>query len=392
MIYKQPHSKFYMCKFRFQKKLIRRSTGVVTAKSARIVEAKLRLELANGNWQILEPPEDIPTLRHFIEQSFLSHVQKVFPAESKTRKYYEYGAGLLKKSELAKLPLDKIQSKHARQFDAGHSNLAASTRNCALRTLRRALSYAGGGTRKEDGLGILDRAPRIPLAERENRRERVLTADEAKAYLGACKQPWRDCALIILSTGARPSEVYALRWEQIEWRDGSGIIYMGEGKSLNAKRPLPLLAEVYKVLRARHEAQGYPQEGWSFASDSASGHLEQGSAKNQHQAALASLATAHKGNPKECPEVKPFPPYTLRHTALTWIAPYCDSYTLAKVAGHGSTSMTSRYIHPAQQTIESAFTKMATRQKVVIHAGHTRKSLESGNGSKSGIKSNESDS
>lgn len=374
MIYKQPHSKFYMTKFRFQKRLIRRSTGCSTARAARIIESKLRLELANGNWNILEPPESVPSLAHFIEQSFLPHMAKVFEPTSKTLGYYRYGAGLLSKSELAKLPLDKIGSKHARQFDAAYSNLEASTRNCALRTLRRVLSYASTGTKKEDGLEIIERAPRIPLAERENRRDRVLTRDEAKAYLEACKEPWKTAATIILGTGARPSEVYRLRWEQIEWRDGTGIIYMTKaGKTKNAERPLPLLPEVYQVLRARYEDQGYPSEGWVFPSDSASGHLEQGSAKNQHQAAI------------EDSKVTPFAPYSLRHTFLTWAARYMDTYTLARVAGHGSTSMTSRYVHPQQQAIETGFKKMAAGQEVVIHAGHTQNLLESSKTSESSV-------
>lgn len=389
MIYKQSHSKFYWTKFRFQKKLVRRSTGCSTAKAARVVESNLRVELAKGNWGILEPRESVPTLAHFIEQSFLPHMGKVFPAESRTLAYYRYGAGLLTKSELAKMALDKIQSRHARQYAAAHSNLEATTRNCALRTLRRVLSYASDGTKKEDGLGILERAPRVPLADNENRRDRVLSTVEARAYLDACREPWKTAATIILGTGARPSEVYGLRWEQIKWREGSGIIYMTRaGKTKNAERPLPLLPEVYAVLRARYEDQGYPSDGWVFASDSASGHLEQGSAKNQHHAALDALAEAHSERPNKYPEVEPFPPYTLRHTALSWIAPYCDAYTLSKLAGHGSVSMTSRYIHPAQQSIELAFTKMAARQKVVIHAGHTRKFSKSAKRSKVAVSGN----
>lgn len=379
MIYKQPHSKFYMTKFRFQKKLVRRSTGCTTAKAARVVESNLRVELAKGNWGILEPREAVPTLGHFIEQSFLPHIKKVFPADSRTLDYYKYGVKLLSKSAMAKVTLDKIQSKHARQYAAAHSNLEASTINCPLRTLRRILSYASTGTKKEDGLEIIERAPRIPLADKENRRERVLTPIEASAYLEACKEPWKTAASIILGTGARPSEIYRLRWEQIQWQDGSGIIFMTRaGKTKNAERPLPLLPEVYAILRARYEAQGYPSNGWVFPSDSASGHLMQGSAKNQHQAALDALAKAHDEKPEDCPKVDPFPPYVLRHTFLTWAAQYLDTYTLSRVAGHGSTSMTSRYVHPQQQNIVSGFKKMAESQKVVIHAGHTQKQLESG--------------
>ncbi len=53
--------------------------------------------------------------------------------------------------------------------------------------------------------------------------------------------------------------------------------------------------------------------------------------------------------------IEPFPPYTMRHTGLTRLAPYCDAYTLAKIAGHTDIKMTSKYIHPQQHAIEHAF-------------------------------------
>jgi integrase len=205
---------------------------------------------------------------------------------------------------------------------------------------------------------------------------RVLSASEAKAYLEACPQPWRDVARIMLGTGARPDEVYRLRWEQIGWRAGGGIIHMLKGKSDNAERPLPLLPEVVEALKQRHADQGQPHAGWVFPSDSASGHLMQGSAKNQHAKAL-----------QDC-GFEPFAPYTLRHTGLTWIAPYCDAYTLARIAGHSSISMTMRYTHPQQNSIEQTFARIGSdtsRQKVITNGDDRMVSVESGDVESDGI-------
>jgi site-specific recombinase XerD len=42
-----------------------------------------------------------------------------------------------------------------------------------------------------------------------------------------------------------------------------------------------------------------------------------------------------------------FEPYCLRHTALTRLGEAgCDAFMLAKIAGHFSIAMTSRYVHP----------------------------------------------
>ena len=49
-------------------------------------------------------------------------------------------------------------------------------------------------------------------------------------------------------------------------------------------------------------------------------------------------------------------PYILRHTALTLLAQAgCDAFTLARIAGHSSITITRRYIHPQADVIERAF-------------------------------------
>jgi integrase len=368
MICKPKGRKHYIVGFRFNGKLIQRRTRAVSKKDARIIEARLRSELAKGNWGILES-KPAPTLAEFLKSDFLPYTQSKFAPGSKTLAYYIYGADMLTKSDLASLPLNEITDQHARGFEARYSHLEKSTVNCGLRTLRRALNLAFEWSK-------LNRQPQLRLAKGENKRMRVLSASEAKAYLEACPQPWRDVATIMLGTGARPDEVYRLRWEQIGWRAGGGIIHMLKGKSDNAERPLPLLPEVYEALKQRHADQGQPHAGWVFPSDSASGHLMQGSAKNQHAKAL-----------QDC-GVEPFAPYTLRHTGLTWIAPYCDAYTLARIAGHSSISMTMRYTHPQQNSIEQTFARIGSdtsRQKVITNGDDRMVSVESGDVESDGI-------
>jgi site-specific recombinase XerD len=58
--------------------------------------------------------------------------------------------------------------------------------------------------------------------------------------------------------------------------------------------------------------------------------------------------------------VKKFEPYCLRHSALTRLAEAgCDAFTLARIAGHSSITITQRYCHPQAEAIQSAFRKMA---------------------------------
>jgi hypothetical protein len=61
-----------------------------------------------------------------------------------------------------------------------------------------------------------------------------------------------------------------------------------------------------------------------------------------------------------CAGVKAFEPYCLRHTALTRLAAAgCDAFTLARIAGHSSITITQRYCHPQAEAIEAAFGKVA---------------------------------
>lgn len=365
MIYKPKGRKYYKVKFHFKGQLVHKATRATTRKDARTIESTIRSELAKGNWGILEMKPS-PKLGEFIKKDFLPFTRTRFVGKAKSRQYYEYGAARLSASDIAELKLDEVTGQHATQFAARNAKLSPSTVNCALRTLRRALSLAVEW-------GKLDRMPRIPLAKGERQRERVLTDAEIKLYLNNCRQPWKDAATLILGTGMRPGEVYGLRWEFVLLNGHGGLIHVSEGKSKAARRILPMIPDVYEVLRARHKQQR-PAEGWVFPSTAKCGHLEQGTAKTQHSAAIAK-ANADATAKKLPPALKAFEPYVMRHTALTRMAPFCDPFTLARIAGHSSITITQRYCHPQADAVEAAFTKFGTREEVVTDGGHHEKQL-----------------
>lgn len=365
MIYKREGSKYYMTKFHFKGETVCKSTGATDAKTARSIAAKIRVEIAKGDWGILEK-KPAPTLAHFLEKDFLPYADST-AAKPSTARYYHDGIKrlLAAGNDIGGLRLDQITDQHAAQFAARYSNLSPSTVNCALRTLRRGLHLAVEW-------GKLDRMPKIGLARGEVQRERILMEQEASLYLAACPQPWRDVATIMLGTGMRPGEVRRLRWEHILLNGQGGLIRVTESKSKAGRRILPMVPAVYQALKARYEAQGRLEGGWLFPTGSRSGHLEESTDKKYHDKALKALAKAHEEKPKENPEVKPFPPYCLRHTGLTWIAPHCDAYALARIAGHSDIRVTQRYVHPDANAIERAFTQMAASQKVVTDGGYSQ--------------------
>lgn len=366
MIYKLTGRKYYRVKFQFKGKTVHKCTRATDAKTARSIEATLRAELAKGNWGILEH-KPAPTLKEFLTKDFLPFTRTRFATKAKTLQYYEYGSARLVSSDLGNLRLNEITGKQALHFVSRNSNLAASTINCALRTLRRSLNLALEW-------GKLEKPARIPLAKGERQRDRVLTDAEVKLYLDNCRQPWRDAAILILGTGMRPGEVYRLRWEFVLLNGSGGLIQVSEGKSKAARRLLPMIPEVYAMLKQRHGEQGNPLEGWVFPSGSVCGHLEQGTGKTQHTRALALInAAILKENIKRkitgldaLPmALNPFEPYVLRHTALTRMSPFCDAFTLARIAGHSSITITQRYCHPQADAVEAAFSRFGTRPALI---------------------------
>ena len=93
-----------------------------------------------------------------------------------------------------------------------------------------------------------------------------------------------------------------MRWEHVLLNGHGGQIQVAKGKSKAARRPLPMVPAVYEALKARYEVQGGPAVGWVFPTGSASGHMQETSAKKWHAKAL------------EVSKVEPFEPYCLRHT------------------------------------------------------------------------------
>jgi integrase len=353
MIYKSQSSRYLKVKFMFAGKWIRKSARTTNRKLAQAVEAKIRSELARGEFGLLER-KPAPILRYFLKNDFLPFVQsKVKP---KTCASYLYGVGKLLRSRLSGLRMTEITDQQAAQFAARLSDFSPSTVNCILRTLRRALRLA-------EQWNQLDHASKITLVPGEKARERVLTNAEVSSYLLAAPLLLRDVATILLGTGMRPGEVHSLKWENISLNGQRGLIRVIEGKTRAARRMLPMIPAVLEVFRRRFEEQNRPTESWIFPAHTKVGHIDQGSLKKLHVRALKISA------------VTPFPVYVLRHTSLTRLAAAgVDAFTLARIAGHTSITVTQKYCHPQADAIKRAFV-MGENSRGLLSNGETSQEL-----------------
>jgi integrase len=324
--------------------LIRESTKQGNDDVARQMEAAHRTALAKGEVGIREK-KAAPTLKSFcaerLEPWMSANFQHASPA---TYNWYKFRIDALKRSRtLAHLKLDEIGSEVIAQYacERQRDGLQVSSVNGCLRTLRRILRLAMEWD-------VIQRSPKVKFLAGERHRERVITPNEEARYLAAASELLAEVATVLVDTGLRPEECHRLVWDAITWANGrNGTLLVTHGKTKAARRLLPMSPRVRSLLESRWEAAGRPLGGWVWPAPTKSGHLEPSSIKKHHAKAL------------RLSQVRPFVLYSLRHTFLTRLgAAGCDVWTLARIAGHSNISISQRYVHPSEDAVLNAFSRL----------------------------------
>jgi integrase len=332
----------YWYHFLFNGKHIQESTKQGNPRVARQIEAAHRTALAKGEVGIRER-KPAPRLKDFAEK-FLGEINIQCGAKPRTVRFYaEKMARLLEFEALAVASLDDIEEAAISAYiQVRKRKVSAASVNRELATLRRLLRLAYEWK-------VITRVPRIRLLQGERSREFVLTYAQEHAYLDNAPQPLRDVALLLLDTGLRVGEALALRWSDIRLKPVNGarygLLHVRQGKSQNAKRYVPLTARVSEMLARRIEQNRSPLV---FPGDNADKPLLVTSLDHLH-AKLRKLLTM----PKD------FVLHGLRHTMLTRLGESgVDVFTIMRVAGHSSVTISQRYVHPSPEAVERAFDKL----------------------------------
>jgi len=281
----------------------------------------------------------------------VNHLALVCKDMARTVDFYkERMRRLLDFPSLASAPLDaideqlieKLKHQRSRQVSRLGRPLSVSSINRELATLRRLLRLA-------QEWKVIDRLPRIRLFSGEENREFVLSYQQEELYLHMAPSPLKDIATLMLDTGVRPGEAGALEWKHVHLEPASGAkfgrIRISDGKSKNAKRELTLTVRVTEMLNARKKAA--KSAVYVFPADDGGPWLVS-SLDHQHTAMRALL-----GLPAE------FVIHSLRHTMLTRLGEAgADAFTIMRIAGHSSVTVSQRYVHPSPESLETAFEKL----------------------------------
>jgi integrase len=228
----------------------------------------------------------------------------------------------------------------------------AAVRTDAEATTRRACRSCShtvcSDNRPHHEWGELRSAPKIQKLPGERHREHVISFGEEAKYLANVGEPLGSVAAVLVDTGLRPEECFRLRWESITWLNGRhGTLLVTHGNTAAARRVLPMTPRVRKILENRWANSGKPLEGWIWPASTHSGHIEPSSLKKQHCKAL------------KLSKVRTFVLYSLRHTFLTRLGVSgCDTWTLARIAGHSSIAISARYVHPSHDAVLCAIDKL----------------------------------
>jgi site-specific recombinase XerD len=240
---------------------------------------------------------------------------------------------------------------HYLEDQRGNSVRSRNIRLSAIRSFFRLVAL-----RDPDSIGIVTRVLAIPSKREDKKLIGYLTRTEIQALLAAPDtSKWsgrRDHALLLTmyNSGARVSEITALKRDQICFGVSSFIQLTGKGRK---ERTVPLWSETARVLKAWFEELGDDARSIAFPNARGKPLTREGVDYLLKQAIQRAIP--------ECPSLatKKITPHTVRHaTAMHLLQAGIDIATIALWLGHESIETTHVYLQADLAMQEKALEKL----------------------------------
>ncbi len=258
-------------------------------------------------------------------------------------------------------PLDKLRKSHIDGLLVGlrAKGLSDSTVRSVYAVLRAVLADA-----KLDNLVADNAAVRTPRPRVARQEARYLDAGQVQAVLAAADGlRYRPVLVLIAATGLRRGEALALRWEHINFADGSlrvastlsrtaGALVISEPKTARSRRTVPLspaTVTMLKTVKANQAAERlHAGDRWT---DSGLVFTTEFGTPVEPRNILRTIETAAAKAGIEDVGV-----HTLRHSAaVAWLEAGVHIKAVADLLGHSSISITGDiYGHTSDQTTRAA--------------------------------------
>ena len=203
---------------------------------------------------------------------------------------------------------------------------ARSRRGISEATISRELSVMRAALRRAVRRGVLRFAPHVPEPRQYEPRERWLTPQEARELLAECRSPHlRLFVILALHTAARPSAITELRWSQVDFERRILALNPVGRRQTSKRRPTIRMSEtLFEILSDAYEV------------------AETDFVIEYHGRPAASVKKSFR-DAVRIAGLADVVPYTLRHTAATWMAQQgVPMWEIAGLMGHTSTRMVER--------------------------------------------------
>lgn len=232
---------------------------------------------------------------------------------------------------------------------------ATVSRNLRLTAIRSFYRFVA--LRDPASAGPATRVLAIPMKRTDTKVRDYLTREEVEAILAALDQKqWlgrRNYALLLTmyNTGARVSEMTALRQDQVSLGAKGQVQLHGKGRK---DRRVPLWSRTTQVLKAWFSELALPSTGVAFPT-------RQGDSLSRFAIHLLLQKAAHQAA-AHCPSLKKkrVSPHQLRHgTAMALLESGVDLAVIALWLGHESLETTNVYLHSNLAMKERALGKLA---------------------------------
>jgi integrase len=374
-IYRRGNSPYWYCEFEDAGKPVRKSTGVLISEKTKRAEERSKAAarqaealVRQGYFKEKQEAAIASTKKAEINVSdfskkFLDDAAITYQEKPKTVSFFnERVRALLTYAPLKQALLSRLDEELLAEFiqwrsgtskvigirkKNGRSVTADTLRTVSIATVNRDLAVLRIMLNKARAWKYDVAQLRIRLLKGEQHRQRIMTKAEEIAYLAAAPELLRDFATLALNTGMRPdSEICALRWEAVDFRQG--CIYVVKGKTDNARRPIPMIGLVRGMLLRRHKAANEPKTGFVFTRDKGETALPYSVIDTQHDRVLVALDWSER-----------IRIYDFRHTALTRLYQSGTRVIdLKMIAGHASVKTTERYINLPEGHQREAFAQL----------------------------------
>lgn len=351
----------YWIRFRFNHQRYRRPSPDNTAAGAKAYEALLRQKLAKG-MPIEEPQkEKMISFSEFIDKWFDTYVKTNNKPSEQSHKFDVIKNHL--RPFFGKTSLDKINNFMIEEYKAKKQK-----QGICNKTINNHIGMLGKCLRCAVDWEIIDKIPKIQPLKVPPQAFKFLTEEEYSKLLESARTHEPDIyemILFALRTGVRVGELLVIDWSDINFSNRTVMIrrsifkgIIGSPKS-NKIRQVPLAEDIYNILYARKE-----NEGFVFLNREGKVHSRFSLDRSLDRACRAAGIKIVSWHP-------------LRHTFASKLANNGISLQVIQaLLGHSDIKMTQRYAHLEPNTLIDAIRTLEPKKGVFINFGHNMDTID----------------